>query len=87
MKLKRPKQCFDLVECWWDDATDLEAGWTDKVEEIKPALALSVGFLVKETKDHIVLALDTDADGHHNGRSQIPKGMVKKIKVLKKKDA
>jgi hypothetical protein len=85
--VKRPKQCFDLCEVWWDDATDLESGWSDKVEELKPALALSVGFLVKETKDHIVLALDTDADGQHNGRSQIPRGMVKKIKVLRKKDS
>lgn len=86
MKISRPKQVFDLVEVWWDDATDLESGWTDKVEDIKHALALSVGFLIKETKEHIVLALDTDADGQHNGRSQIPRGMVKKIKVLKKKD-
>ena len=84
--LKRPAQLFDLCEVWWDDATELESGWSDKVEEIRPAMALSVGFMVKETKDHIVLALDTDENGHHNGRSQIPRGMVKKIKVLKKKD-
>jgi len=87
MKTKRPFQKFDLVEVIWDDATDLPAGWSDEDPEIKPALALSAGFLVKETKDHIVLALDLDADGHHNGRSQIPRGMVKTMKVLRKKDA
>ena len=86
MKVVRPFQKFDLVECIWDDATELAAGWSDEVEEIEPALAISVGFLVKETKDHIVLALDIDANGHHNGRSQIPRGMVKKMKVLRKKD-
>jgi hypothetical protein len=31
--------------------------------------------------------MDIDDQGHHNGRSQIPRGMVKKIKVLRKKDA
>lgn len=86
MKVKRPKQLFDAVMVLWDDATELPAGWTDEVEEVEPALAISVGFLIKETKDHIVLALDIDANGHHNGRSQIPRGMVKSIKVLKKKD-
>jgi hypothetical protein len=31
--------------------------------------------------------MDLDATGHWNGESQIPRGMVKKIKVLRKKDA
>lgn len=87
MKFTRPHQIWDIVEVTWDDATELPAGWTDEVAEIEPALALSVGFLIKETKDHIILALDCDANGHHNGRSQIPRGMVKRIKVLRKKDA
>jgi hypothetical protein len=86
MRTKRPFQKFDMVEVIWDDATELPAGWTDEVQKIEPALALSVGFLIQESKDHIVLALDLDANGHHNGRSQIPRGMVKKLKVLRKKD-
>jgi hypothetical protein len=53
----------------------------------EPALALSAGFLVYQDDEHIVLAQDTDADGEHNGRGQIPRGMVKSLKVLKKKDA
>ena len=85
--MKRPFQKYDMVEVIWDDATDLVSGWTDQIAENEPALALSVGFLVRETKDHIVIAQDTDADGHHNGRSQIPRGMVKKIRILKKKDS
>jgi hypothetical protein len=84
--LTAPKQLFDAVLVTWDDATELTGGWTDQLEKVEPALALSVGFLIKETKDHIILALDIDPHGHHNGRSQIPRGMVKKIKVLKKKD-
>ena len=86
VKTKRPFQHYDLVEVIWNDASDLTSGWKKEIDEDEPALALSVGFLIRETKEHIVIALDTDEEGHHNGRSQIPQGMVKKIKVLRKKD-
>lgn len=75
-----------MVEVVWDDASELTAGWTDTLERTEPALALSVGFLIQQTKDHIVIAMDLDAEGHHNGRSQIPAGMVKRIKVLRPPD-
>ena len=84
--IKRPKQHYDIVEIWWDDASEMEPGWKDELEKPEPALALSVGFLLQNDKDHVVIALDTDGDGHHNGRGQIPRGMVKKIKVLRKAD-
>ena len=87
MKTKRPFQKYPLCEVIWDDASELTAGWTDQIEKTEPALALSVGFLVRETKDHIVIAQDLDEAGHHNGRSQIPRGMVKKIRVIRKADA
>ena len=64
----------------------MESGWTTKVKP-EPALAMSAGYLVFQDKDHLVLAQDTDDKGEHNGRGQIPRGMVKQIKVLKKKDA
>lgn len=82
----RPRQHYDLVEVIWNDASDMEQGWQKSIDPPKPALALSVGFLVHQDKDHIVLALDTDGKGEHNGRGQIPRGMVKSIKVLKKRD-
>lgn len=85
-KAKRPFQKFDLIECVWDDASELTAGWTDEIDKSEPQLALSVGFLISDTKDHVVIAMDLDEQGHHNGRSQIPRGMVKTIKVLRKKD-
>ena len=86
-KLKRPEQYYDLVEVLWDDAAGLRHGWMDKAEKPKPQLALSVGFLISDEPEHIVIAQDTDDDGGHNGRTQIPRGMVKKIKLLRKKDA
>ena len=84
--IKRPKQIFDLCEIIWADATDMEGGWKDTLEPPPMALALSVGFLIHKDKNHYVLALDTDENGHHNGRSQIPTGMVKKVKILRKAD-
>jgi hypothetical protein len=88
MKVKRPFQKYPMVEVTWNDASELTSGWSQEIEEKdEPALALSVGFLIRETKEHIVIAQDIDAEGHHNGRSQIPRGMVKNLKVLRKKDA
>lgn len=84
MFTKRPKQQYPLVEVIWDDAAGLRHGWMDEKEELKPQLVLSVGFLIQETDDHIVIAMDTDQEGAHNGRSQIPRGMIKHMKILKK---
>jgi hypothetical protein len=82
--LKKPKQLWPLVEVIWDDAAGLRHGWEDKVEKLEPQLCMSVGFLIFENTDHIILAMDMDAEGNHNGRSQIPKGMVKAVRVLRK---
>jgi hypothetical protein len=85
-KTKRPFQHYDLVEVVWDDAVGLRDGWTAQHEKVEPYIALSVGFLIKDTGDHIIIAQDTDGDGSHNGRTQIPSGMVRKMKILRKKD-
>lgn len=85
-KLKRPLQHYQLVEVIWDDAAGLRHGWTAKEEKLEPQLCISVGFLIRENADHIMIAQDTDADGSHNGRTQIPRGMVKRLKVLRKAD-
>ena len=79
------KLVYPMVSIEWDDAAGLRHGWESSIEKLEPQTVLSVGFLLKETDDHIVIAQDVDAEGQHNGRSQIPKGMIKKIKVIKKK--
>lgn len=86
MSTKRPKQHYDVVEIIWDDASGIRHGWTAKSESVDPYLALSVGFLIRDGQDHIIIAQDTDTEGSSNGRSQIPRGMVKKIRVLRKAD-
>lgn len=88
--IKRPKQKYNLVEVIWDDATSLSQGWKEREdfdkEEIKPEIVLSVGFLVKQSDDYLILAMDTDGDGDHASRSQIPMGMVRKLKIIRKAD-
>ena len=84
--IRRPFQKYPLVEVIWDDAAGLKDGWKATHEMPDPCIALSVGFLVRESDDHIIIAQDTDAEGSHNGRTQIPRGMVKKIRVIRKAD-
>ncbi len=85
-KLKRPEQYYTMVEVWWDDAAGLRHGWMDRTEKPKAQMVLSVGFLIVDEPEHIIIAQDTDDGGAHNGRTQIPRGMVKNIRILRKKD-
>lgn len=84
--VKRPHQKYPLVEVIWDDAAGLKDGWKATNEMPEPYIALSVGFLIRDGEHHIIIAQDTDEEGSHNGRTQIPRGMVKRIKVLRKAD-
>lgn len=83
--MKLPAQTFDIVEVIWDDAAAQLPEWTDKVV-IGNNLVRSVGFLVYCKRDYVVVAQDLDDEGEHNGRTQIPRAMVKIMKVLRKKD-
>lgn len=69
----------------WDDASSMEHGWVDPADEKPvPQLVKTVGFLVNETKDYLVIASTTDGTWV-NGRFQIPTGMVVSKKTLLKK--
>ena len=87
VKIKRPEQIYPIVEVLWDDATELK-GWKEEHEEEEhhTCAILSVGFLVSNTKHHIVIAQDLSYDRMRNGRSQIPVAWIRQIKVLKRKD-
>lgn len=82
--MKPPFLHYPCVLIIWDDAAGFRHGWTSKDEPLIPQLAVSVGFLIKETDNHLLIAQDVDGDGSHNGRGQIPKGMVRSMKILKK---
>jgi len=82
--LKSKKAHYPIVLVTWDDATNLDLGWSKGKPDPTPHIMFSVGFLLNETDGHLILAMDTDSDGSHNTQGQIPKGMVKSVKILKK---
>ncbi len=78
---KKQPYKYPLVEILWDDA-EVTNHWEDTKDTIvTDAVCTTVGFLVKETDTHIVIA-STYADDLTNARIQIPKGMVKTRKAL-----
>lgn len=83
--MKRPRQHYALVEVIWEDCAGMDSGWA-KTIKVNPVLIRSAGFLVLCDKNHVVIATDTCGEGEHNGRTQIPKGMVKEMKILRRAD-
>jgi hypothetical protein len=78
---------YDLVECIWDDAESF-TGW-EIGSQINPkdSLCTTIGFLLKKTKKHLVIAStvswDDGVEEHtSNNRIQIPVGMVKRLTIL-----
>ena len=68
-----------LVE--WDDA-HMEGWWIDGAPQAPtPTLVRSVGYLTHKTRQHIVL-VQSLSDGQHGNRLQIPRGMVRSMKLL-----
>ena len=76
MTKKQPK----LMYVEWVDAV-ADVGWNYEVEDTKISLIKSVGWLVRDTKDEIVLAADY-SEGDTNRRMAIPKAWVRNKKPL-----
>lgn len=85
-KIRKTKTLYKypVVVIIWDDA-ETAGGWEEIPEEIKPAIATSMGFLIKESDDHVLIASSYD-ERHVNGRLQIPRGMIKQITYLVKNE-
>lgn len=71
---------YPLIEVIWDDAST-DNGWEPVPEELKAELVTTVGFLVRETDKHLLIANSYDPN-HTNGRIQIPVGMIVSRKVI-----
>lgn len=76
----------DLVLVTWDDAAELALGWVDESElEAKPMLVRTVGFLVRKTPKHIIVAGTVGDRMHCHAQFQIPRAMVTGIDIIAKK--
>lgn len=78
--LKKSIAGYPLVAIEWDDA-ETDSGWKNREEHEDPVdrIAYTVGYLIRKTDNHYIVAATVDADGASNNRIQIPKGMVKKM--------
>lgn len=92
--MRKPRYKIVRVD-WLDAHGGVLAGWKDisSVAKSKPVLAMSIGVLLRETKDKVVvcphfvgtsheLLLSEDADTAADGALSIPRSWVKKITVL-----
>lgn len=76
---------FKVIEVIWIDAQSSMQPLTleDAKTKLKPALTKSVGYLVHEEHDYVLLAFTDFKEGQFKHWQLIPKGMIKKQKVLK----
>lgn len=80
MKFKYPP-----VVVIWDDATS-EAGWVDDPHQyLKPTHAVTVGFLIAENEEYLVVAdtyIEEKSSKTFSCSTKIPKGWVKEIHLV-----
>lgn len=79
---KEPKPYkYPLMVVVWDDAQS-DTGWEEPPKTLEPSLATSVGFMIRQTSEHILLCGTFDEENTNN-RFQIPKAIIKSMKEIK----
>jgi len=72
-----------IVEVVWFDAqTSTQGLFVDELSELEPVLSRSVGYLVKECEDYVILSFTCFNNDFYKHFQLIPTGMIKEIKVL-----
>jgi len=73
------------VEVTWIDAT-LKQGWLSLQQAEKfaktPLVVQTMGWLIEENKDNIVLGMGVDSEDDFHELFKIPRGCIKKIQRL-----
>ncbi len=75
-----------IVEVKWFDAqSSMESLTMEEIEEeLEPLYSMSVGYLLVEKKDYIVLGFLDFGNGLIKHHQVIPRGMIKKINVIRR---
>lgn len=72
----------------WDDIQS-RSDWIGDIseipEEIKPVRCVTVGWIVREDKQIVVLADSYTADGTYGGATAIPTSVIDEIQILDEK--
>lgn len=72
-----------IVEVEWFDAQSANHSFTiEELDSFEPRHTFSVGYLLIDKKDYIILGFTDFGDGLIKHFQLIPKGMIKKIKIL-----
>lgn len=78
----------DVVLVIWDDAAQLNLGWMEEVDiEVRQMLVCTLGYLVKKTRQHILVASTVGEHAHCHAQFQIPRKMIQDIKVIARRGA
>ena len=82
--MKGEKSIVEIV--WFDAQSSLETIELKDLEKskYKPVLTKSIGYLIKEKEEYIVLAFVDFGNGHYKHWQVIPLGMIQTRKVLRK---
>lgn len=87
MTTSRSEKTPKMVLVDWVDSTSFNAQrWRDREEskQLTPAKIQSVGFVLAESKEHIVLTGSLDGEeGHASGCHTIPRGCITRMRRLK----
>ncbi len=75
-----------IVEVKWFDAQSSTEVWDiEELEnKLEPMISKSVGYLLIEKKDYIILGFTKFGNGLLKHHQCIPRGMIKKIKVIRR---
>ena len=77
---------FDVVEVTWLDAQSSMENWSmDEIKSnLEPLVSKSVGYLIHETEEYIILGFLMFSNEMCKHHQLIPKGMIKNINILRK---
>jgi len=74
----------NVVSVYWVDSCGFDSGWVnnDELDSLKPKEIATVGHLVEESNDYVLIA-PTIGDDQNFGSLCIPKCSLLKINILK----
>jgi len=83
--MTQPKPRYKKVEVEWFDAQSGfgNAQYVEELTQERPLHSFSVGYLLYECKEHIVLGFMLFGEDMVKHNQLIPKGMIKKMRQMK----
>ncbi len=71
-----------VVVTWFDAQSSMDSLFIDELKNMKPLYSKSLGYLVYEHEDYIVLSFLNFGNGLTKHHQCIPRGMIKKIREV-----